>query len=164
MVAVDNDTLQTEIEQVFQSLSDQPRHTPDQEIIVKKAIELYLVAFKYYDSDRTRALVHPNYKQHSTMANSDGQDSIIEVAHLMKSIASEQWNGTGEPHFKIDPKRIMVDGEYVICQVHGRVRENDSGQHVFDMYRYRDGRFVEHWDVVMEVPATSITTNGNTLF
>lgn len=164
MVAVDDVTLQADIEQVFKSLRDQPRHTPDQETIVRKAIELYLVAFKYYDWDRTRALVHPNYKQHSTMATSDGQDSIIEVAQLMKSIATKHWAGAGEPHFRIDPKRIMVDGEYVICQVHGRRWEQDSGQHVFDMYRYWDGRFVEHWDVAMEVPATSITANGNSLF
>ncbi|KAL6703096.1 hypothetical protein ACN47E_010233 [Coniothyrium glycines] len=159
MVAVDNDTLQAEIEQVFQSLHDQPRHTSDQDIIVKKAIELYLVGFKYYDEDRTRALVHPNYKQHSSMATSDGQNSIIEIAQGMRSIASEHWKGAGEPHFKIDPKRIMVDGEYVICQVHGRRWESDSGQHVFDMYRYRDGQFLEHWDVISEIPA-----NGNGVF
>ncbi|KAH7089424.1 hypothetical protein FB567DRAFT_520741 [Paraphoma chrysanthemicola] len=164
MVAVDNDSLQAEIEQVFQSLRDQPQHTSEQETIVKKAIELYLVAFKYYDMNRTRALVHPNYKQHSTMATTDGQNSIIEVAQLMRSIASEHWKGMVEPHFQIEPKRIMVDGEYVICQVHGRRWENDSGQHVIDLYRYRDGQFVEHWDVVMDVPATSTTTNGNDLF
>jgi predicted SnoaL-like aldol condensation-catalyzing enzyme len=164
MGAVDNDTLQAEIERTLQSLQDQPKHTKDQQLIVRKAVELYLVAFKYYDLDRTRALVHPNYKQHSTMATTDGQDSIIEVAGLMKSIAAKNLKGDGEPHFIIDVKRIMVDGEYVICQVHGRRWENDSGQHVFDMYRYRDGQFVEHWDVQMEVPPTTVTGNGNSLF
>ena len=164
MGAVDNDTLQAEIERSLQGLKDQPKHTKDQQLIVRKTIELYLVAFKFYDSDRTRALVHQNYKQHSNMATSDRQDSILEVAQLMKSIAAKKWKGDGEPRFFIDVKRILVDGEYVVCQVHGRRWEGDIGEHVFDMYRYRDGQFVEHWDVQMEVPPTGVNGSGNSVF
>lgn len=82
----------------------------------------------------------------------------------MKSIVSKDWKEAGEPHFKITPKRIMVDGEYVICQVHGQRWENDSGEHVFDMYRYREGQFLEYWDVQMEIPASAKLTHGNGVF
>jgi predicted SnoaL-like aldol condensation-catalyzing enzyme len=38
----------------------------------------------------------------------------------------------------------------------------DRGQAVAETFRVRDGKIVEHWDVVQDVPATS--ANPNTMF
>jgi predicted SnoaL-like aldol condensation-catalyzing enzyme len=41
-------------------------------------------------------------------------------------------------------------------------RPGDRGLAVVDIIRLEDGKIVEHWDVVQEVPETSL--NNNTMF
>lgn len=164
MGIVSDEVLQAEVERRYNSLLDQPPHTDDQILVIKRVIELCVATFKYYDFERTCALVGKNYKQHSALARSSGQESIIEVAGLLKSWAAKDWTGTGEPHIHIEFKRILVNGPYIFCQLHSRNSDSHLGQHVFDLYRYEDGRFVEHWDVVNEVPPASDLKHGNGLF
>lgn len=38
----------------------------------------------------------------------------------------------------------------------------ERGQAVVDLFRVQDGKIVEHWDVLQDVPATS--ANDNTMF
>ena len=37
---------------------------------------------------------------------------------------------------------------------------DDPGLVSLDMFRLEDGRIVEHWDVIQEVPAESANANG----
>ncbi|KAF4498651.1 hypothetical protein FAGAP_5129 [Fusarium agapanthi] len=150
-----------EIEQIYAGLTDQPPHTEEKEVMAKKPIELYLATFKHYDYKRTFELVVENYKQHSQLVL-DGRDSIIESSKILKSIAAYHWTGPGEPHFNMMFKRILVDGDYVVAQILYERWLGDEGDHVFDLYRWKNGRVVEHWDVIQQVDLANIK-HGNSV-
>ncbi|KAF5971624.1 hypothetical protein FBULB1_9135 [Fusarium bulbicola] len=150
-----------EIEQIYASLIDQPPHTEEQKVKAKKTIELYLATLKHYDYKRTFELVDENYKQHSQLV-ADGRDSIIEASKILKSIAAKHWTGLGEPHFNMMFKRILVDGDYVVAQILSERWPGDEGEHVFDLYRWKNGSVVEHWDVIQQVDLANIK-HGNSV-
>ncbi|KAF4462514.1 hypothetical protein FALBO_10657 [Fusarium albosuccineum] len=144
-----------EVDQIYAGLADQPPQTPEQVAKAKTVIELHLVTFKYYDYKRTFELVDKNYKQHSQLV-ADGRDSIIEASKFLKSIAAKHWTGSGEPHYNMVFKRILVDGDYVVSQIFSTRWPGDAGEHVFDMYRWKNGKVVEHWDVIQQVDLENI--------
>ncbi len=58
--------------------------------------------------------------------------------------------------------RTLADGDLVM--VHRRVtRASDPrGQAIIDLFRLRDGRIVEHWDVVQPIPEFSVSGRSMT--
>ncbi|MFC3892819.1 nuclear transport factor 2 family protein [Lentzea rhizosphaerae] len=67
------------------------------------------------------------------------------------------------PQLTADRKRVIAEGDLVAIHAHYRTSPEDRGQSVVDIFRVRpDGKIVEHWDVVQDVPATS--ANDNTMF
>jgi predicted SnoaL-like aldol condensation-catalyzing enzyme len=42
------------------------------------------------------------------------------------------------------------------------MKEGDRGVAVVDLFRVKDGKIVEHWDVIQPVPEK--TASGNTMF
>ncbi len=67
------------------------------------------------------------------------------------------------PQLTVERKRVVAEGDVVAVHSHYRTSPQDRGQSVVDIFRVgRDGKIVEHWDVVQDVPATS--ANDNTMF
>jgi predicted SnoaL-like aldol condensation-catalyzing enzyme len=67
------------------------------------------------------------------------------------------------PQLTVDRKRVIAEGDLVAIHAHYRTSPEDRGQSVVDIFRVRpDGKIVEHWDVLQDVPATS--ANDNTMF
>jgi predicted SnoaL-like aldol condensation-catalyzing enzyme len=67
------------------------------------------------------------------------------------------------PQLVVDRKRVIAEGDLVAIHAHYRTSPEDRGQSVVDIFRVRaDGKIVEHWDVVQDVPETS--ANDNTMF
>lgn len=70
--------------------------------------------------------------------------------------------------FKQHPKtssrivRTATSGDLVYLHVHFRAEPSDRGSAVVDIFRVENGRIVEHWDVVQDVPEKA--ANGNTMF
>ena len=94
----------------------------------------------------------PYYRQHNPGA-ADGPDAFIGFV---------KWFAQTFPDFRFEPKRIFADGDYVIMHSHLIRKPGDRGQAVVDIFRLENGKIVEHWDVVQEVPETS--ANNNTMF
>ena len=73
-----------------------------------------------------------------------------------------------EGHFKANPesradiKRVVADGDLVILHIHSTQNKKDLGRAVIDIFRLENGKIVEHWDVIQEVPAK--TASGNSMF
>lgn len=88
--------------------------------------------------------VVPDYIQHNP-GLADGRDAA--VAALAPMFADRVKS------FQI--KRIMVDGDMAVIHVHVRPTPDSRGASVFDMYRLKNGKIVEHWDAIQPVPAES---------
>ncbi|MDP9165145.1 MAG: nuclear transport factor 2 family protein [Actinomycetota bacterium] len=66
------------------------------------------------------------------------------------------------PELRVTPKRIVAEGDLVGVHSHYVDTPGERGRAVIDLFRVRDGKIVEHWDGVQDVPETS--ANDNTMF
>ncbi|WTN37246.1 nuclear transport factor 2 family protein [Streptomyces canus] len=66
------------------------------------------------------------------------------------------------PQLSVEPKRVIAEGDLVAVHSHYVDTPGERGRAVLDLFRVRDGKIVEHWDAVQDVPETS--ANDNTMF
>jgi predicted SnoaL-like aldol condensation-catalyzing enzyme len=94
----------------------------------------------------------PHYRQHNPGAGDGPEPFIAAVKALTKTF----------PELSMEPKRIIAEGDLVVLHSHLILKPSDRGRAVVDIFRLENGKIVEHWDVVQEVPETS--ANNNTMF
>jgi len=94
----------------------------------------------------------PNYRQHNPGAGDGPEPFIAAVKGITKTF----------PDFRMERKRIIAEGDIVVLHSHLIREPGDRGRAVVDIFRLENGKIVEHWDVVQEVPETS--ANNNTMF
>ena len=92
------------------------------------------------------------YRQHNPGAT-DGPEPFIHVV---------KWLAQTYPSFHLELKHILADGDLVVTHSHLVRAPGDRGMAVMDLFRLEDGKIVEHWDVVQEIPEKS--ANNNTMF
>ncbi len=92
------------------------------------------------------------YRQHNPGA-ADGPEPFIKFA---KRFAQTY------PDYRLESKRIIAEGDYVVMHGHLTREPDDRGMAVVDIFRLEDGKIVEHWDVVQEIPENA--ANSNTMF
>lgn len=63
------------------------------------------------------------------------------------------------PELSLDVRRVIAEDDLVCTHSLLRLTPGSRGSAIADVMRVRDGRIVEHWDVVQEVPET--TASGN---
>jgi predicted SnoaL-like aldol condensation-catalyzing enzyme len=92
----------------------------------------------------------PDYRQHNpTIGN--GVAALRAIAPKLS------------PSLKYEPGMIVEDGDIVM--VHGRyVGWAEKPLVAVDIFRVRDGKLVEHWDVMQEEVPASATASGNPMF
>ena len=66
------------------------------------------------------------------------------------------------PNSSAEIKRVVAEGDTVALHVHSRTNSQDKGVAIVDIFRIKDGKIVEHWDVIQETPSEA--TNDNTMF
>ena len=94
----------------------------------------------------------PTYRQHNPMA-ADGAEPFIGFVKWI----------TGEyPELKVTFKRVIAEGDMVVVHCHIQKSPADLGQAVADFFRLENGKVVEHWDVIQEIPEKA--ENNNTMF
>lgn len=92
----------------------------------------------------------PYYRQHNPMAP-DGPDAFIGfVREFTKAF----------PSLKVDFKREIAEGDLVALHSHMVRSPGDRGMAVVDLFRLENGKIVEHWDVLQEIPEKSANVNG----
>jgi predicted SnoaL-like aldol condensation-catalyzing enzyme len=92
------------------------------------------------------------YKQHNPLAP-DGPEAFVGFIGVFQEQA---------PEMSFDIKRVIAEDDLVVLHYHLKLRPDDLGQAVVDIFRVEEGRVVEHWDVLQPVPSES--ANNNTMF
>ena len=93
------------------------------------------------------------YIQHNPGAQ-DGPEAL--TGHV-------PWLRAQYPDLKLDVKRVIADGDMVITHSHLDLEPGNPGnpgRALADFFRLEDGKVVEHWDVIQDVPAESANDNG----
>lgn len=101
----------------------------------------------YTEKDVERAFqtyVIPDYIQHNP-GIADGRQAAIDALKPMFS----------RPDAQFEVKRIIVDGDMAVIHLFGRGDPATPGAAVADIYRLKDGKIVEHWDILQPMPSKS---------
>jgi predicted SnoaL-like aldol condensation-catalyzing enzyme len=94
----------------------------------------------------------PEYKQHNPYAASGAQAAISFFAPYLKA----------NPEVRTEIKRVIAEGDLVAIHNNPKQNAQDRGRAVVDIFRVVNGKVVEHWDVVQDIPEKS--ANDNTMF
>ena len=94
--------------------------------------------------------VGDKYIQHNPIA-ADGKEAAVEV--LGKALQAL-------PEWTYEIRHAYVDGDYAIIHSHVRMKKDDRGMAVVDIFRCEAGEIVEHWDVIQEIPAHNPNPHG----
>ena len=94
------------------------------------------------DSARVDDYISPDYVQHSSLA----EPTVQALKDFLDFVKVQSPEGTH------NLKRAFVDGDHVIVHHHVIRHAGDPGLAVVDIFRVADGKIVEHWDVLQDVP------------
>ena len=113
-------------------------------------IEFYQQAINKKDAEAAVKYLGPTYKQHNPLAQ-DGIEGLKNyIAYLKKELPQK--------HNEI--KHVFADDDYVILHVKSIQSTDDTGQAIIDIFKLKDGKIIEHWDVIQPIPTTSANNNG----
>jgi predicted SnoaL-like aldol condensation-catalyzing enzyme len=121
-----------------------------QETNKKAVVEFYEQALNRKDFDAAVKFIGPRYVQHNPTAP-DGPEGFKAFLSFLREKFPDS-------HSEI--KRVFADGDYVILHVHGVREKGSRGRAIVDIFKLENGKIVEHWDVVQDVPEKSANTNG----
>lgn len=93
-----------------------------------------------------------NYIQHTPWVP-DGREAVLKLFEARFE---------NYPDFAIEIKRTAADGDLVWIHLHSKRTPDSLGNAVINIFRMKDEKFVEHWNVVQAVPEKS--ANDNTMF
>ena len=123
--------------------------TADEQQKLDFVLEMYREVLIAQDSSKVDRYISPDYIQHSSLAP-PGRDALKAFLDMIR---------VQSPDASTVIHRAFVDGDHVVCHVHVKRHPADPGLAVVDIFR-TDGRAIlEHWDVLMEVPAKPVNTN-----
>ena len=129
-----------------------PARAADPEANKKIVLEFYDKALNQKDFDAAAKYFGSHYTQHNPTA-ADGPDGLKRLVTMLK----EKF-----PNSHSEIKHVFADGDYVILHVHSVREPGQRGRAIVDIFRLENGKIVEHWDVIQDVPEKA--ANDNTMF
>jgi predicted SnoaL-like aldol condensation-catalyzing enzyme len=108
-------------------------------------VERLFEAFRTGNTDAFDALIVDDYVQH----NPQGRDGLSATKTAFTHMGP----------LDVEVHHVIADGDLVAVHAHYKT----LGMAAVDIFRLNDeGKLVEHWDVMQQVPAT--TASGNDMF
>ncbi len=118
----------------------------------KHAIAFYRTAYLGNHAKAVELYVGAEYIQHNPLVG-DGIQAFIDYFTEMAA---------RYPSKKIDFVRAVAEGDLVALHTHQTWPDNDEYV-AMDFFRFdTEGKIIEHWDAIQEVP--NETTNGNPMY
>lgn len=119
----------------------------------KTVVEYYELAFIGGQPEKAASLYQGDeYIQHNPDAE-NGSKAFIEFVNYLRS---------KHPQLQLKIKRVIAENDLVVTHSHLILSPGDIGKALVDIFRLKDGKIVEHWDVMQEVPNRS--ANKNSMF
>ena len=122
----------------------------DLETNKRVVVDYYQTAF---DGNPEKAVADhfgDRYVQHNPDA-ADGPEAFIGFVHLIRS---------EYPELRLEIKRVIAEGDLVATHSHLILKPGQPGRAIADFFMLENGKVVEHWDVMQEVPEKSANPNG----
>ena len=117
----------------------------------KKTVrDFYEKAINQKDFEAASKYLGPRYTQHNPLA-ADGPAGLQNFLQFLRAKYPDS-------HSEI--MRVFADGDYVILHVHAIREPGTAGNAIVDIFKLENGRIVEHWDVIQEIPGKAANANG----
>ena len=123
---------------------------PNVEANRKAAVAFYEAAINRKDFDAAVKYLGPQYKQHNPTA-ADGAEGLKAFIEFLKARFPAQ---------RGEIKRVIAAGDLVVLHVHSTRGDNTPGRAIVDIFRLENGKVVEHWDVIQDIPEKAANSNG----
>ncbi|MEI6201874.1 MAG: ester cyclase [Enhydrobacter sp.] len=124
----------------------------DLEANKKIVVDFYNTALNDKDYAAAATYFGPRYVQHNPGA-ANGPEGFKRLVDFLK----EKF-----PNSRNEIKRVIAEGDLVVLHVHSKRTPEDRGRAIVDIFKVENGKIVEHWDVIQDVPEKS--ANDNTMF
>jgi predicted SnoaL-like aldol condensation-catalyzing enzyme len=118
----------------------------------KVVAEFYEAAINQKNFEAAAKFLGPRYIQHNPNA-ADGPEGLKAFINFLR----EKF-----PDSRSEVKQVFADGDYVIQHVHSVRVPGSRGSAIINIFKLENGKIVEHWDVIQEIPEKS--ANANTMF
>jgi len=118
----------------------------------KMVVDFYNEVFNKHNIDIIPKYVSEDYKQYNPFV-ADGRKAFMDFF---------KEDFVKNPNSSAEIKRVVAEGDTVALHVHSRANSKDKGVAIVDIFRIKNGKIVEHWDVIQEIPNEA--ANDNTMF
>lgn len=122
----------------------------DLEMNKRVVVDYYTTAFAGNPDKAITDHLGDRYIQHNPLA-ADGPEAF-------KGFVT--WVRGEYPNLTLDIKRVIAEGDIVVTHSHLVLEPGTPGRALADLFRLEDGKVVEHWDVIQEIPETAANPNG----
>lgn len=112
-------------------------------------LDFYEAFFNRHEVDAASVVVADDYIQHNPYVP-NGKAAFVEYFRGY----FKEFPGSRAQVF-----RSATDGDLVYLHAHSTSAPGQRGEAVVDIFRVQNGRIVEHWDVIQEVPDQAANTN-----
>ncbi|MCP2341541.1 nuclear transport factor 2 family protein [Actinomadura rupiterrae] len=112
-------------------------------------LDFYETAFNRKDVAGVTAFLGDRYIQHNPQI-ADGRDGLrVRLRQLADAF----------PDLHVQVRQLVAEGDYVTARVHAVRVPGQRGVAIMDMFRLENGKLVEHWDVMQDIPEHSENPN-----
>ena len=132
------------------ALAAAPAQAQSLEANKRNVVEFSNLALNEKNFEAASKYLGPRYIQHNPTAP-DGAEGLKGFIGFLRDKF---------PQSRSEIKRVFADGDFVIVHVHSVREPGTRGRAIIDLFRLENGKIVEHWDVVQDVPEKAANSNG----
>ncbi len=116
----------------------------------QRVVEFYDLIINKKDYAAASSYIGDCYRQHNPLV-ADGPEGLAAFVDFLKA---------EHPGARSYIKQVFADGDHVILHVHSMRPPHPRGRAIIEIFRLEEGKIVEHWDTIQEIPEDSANPNG----